>query len=86
MSAATERYLRLLRSFVGREIDAPTFQERFLDWWKEDRDSGVTTGQVLDDLMTGVDCYDENPDVLYRIDAEQLRVEASEALRHLDEG
>lgn len=83
MSAAPERYLSLLRSFVDREMDAPTFQERFLDWWKEDRDTGVATGQILDDLMTGVDCYDENPNVLHRIDAEQLRLEAAEALRHL---
>ena len=77
------RYVPLLRSFVSDEVDAETFKDRFLDWWREDRDNGVVIGEVVDNLMTAVDLYDENPNVLHRIDAEQLRAEAADALRLL---
>ena len=43
----------------------------------------MATGDALDHLMTGVDAYDDVPEVLYRIDAEQPRVEAAVALREL---
>jgi hypothetical protein len=77
------RYSPLIWSFVDGELDAGTFKRVFLEWWREDRDSGITTGQALDDLMTGVNRYDENPDVLMRIDAEQLRAEARQAVNRL---
>ena len=75
-----ERYIPLLDAFANGMINAEAFQDQFLALWRDDRDSGRTTGEVLDTLMTGVDCFAEDPDVLYRIDAEQLRVEARRAL------
>jgi hypothetical protein len=72
--------LPLVTAFADGDVDASTFQHKFLELWKEDRDSGIATGDTLDDLMTGVDSYDENPDVLMRIDADQLRGEARETL------
>jgi hypothetical protein len=83
MSDRAGRYIPLLQALVERKIDAPEFQHRFLDWWREDRDAGMPTVDIIDNLMVGVDCYDENPDVPMRIDADQLRAEIAEALRLL---
>lgn len=83
MSDGWVLYVPLIESFVAGEITAQTFQDQFLTWWREDRDAGVSLGEVIEDFMVGVDCYDEDPEVLHRIDADQLKAEASEALRHL---
>jgi Bacterial self-protective colicin-like immunity len=83
MSDVTDRYIPLITGFVDGDVDASTFQHKFLELWKEDRDSGIGSDDILDDLMTGVDSYDENPDVLMGIDADQLRGEAREALHRI---
>jgi hypothetical protein len=83
MSEMTERYLPVLTAFVGGEMSASDFQQHFLALWREDRDAGRPTGSVLDDLMIGVDCYDENPDLIGRIDSSQLREETRDALARL---
>lgn len=83
MSVVVERYVPLLEAFVNGGISADDFQDRFLTLWREDRDSGRPTGEVIDNLMVGVDCYDGNPELTGRIDADQLKVETRDALRLL---
>ncbi len=85
MSNGPDRYVPLLEAFVSAEMDAQEFHDLFLRRWKEDRDAGIATGTVIDSLMTGVDCFDAaGSDGPWRIDAEQLRAEAAEALAMLD--
>lgn len=83
MPEVADRYIPLIQSFIDGAIAAPNFQDAFLRLWREDRDGKRTTGDIIDNLMTGVDCYDENPDLVGRIDADQLRAEAAQALVHL---
>src|SRR6476659_4512005 len=83
MSDVVERYVPLMQEFVDGAISADAFQDRFLALWRDDRDSGRTSGEIIDNLMTGVDCYDQDPDVIGRIDDEQLKVETQEALGRL---
>jgi hypothetical protein len=79
------RYADLFRRFLGREVGANEFVDAFLDMWKRDRDTGVTTGGVVDQVMTGADCYHPTPDQAsaFEVGEEQLRAEVSTALARL---
>lgn len=57
----TRRYEPLLQQFVSGAMPAEEFCDTFLAMWREDRDRREPTGDALDDLMTGVDCYSPNP-------------------------
>lgn len=85
-----ERYVPLLQAFVSREIDAAEFERVFMLRWKADRDSGNSTGTVINKVMTATDCFydddEDDADDPFRIDAEQLRAEVAEALRHFTAG
>lgn len=80
MRLVTEAGILRCPDRVSGDIDPAAFHRRFLEWWREDRDFGIATGQALDDLMTAVDSYDENPDVLMRIGGDQLGAEARQVL------
>jgi hypothetical protein len=62
--------------------DHSEFVDEFLRAWRADRDAGLTTGAVIDALMTAADCYLEHRsgESPWQIDGEQLRVEAQAAL------
>lgn len=74
------RYVALIESFLGEQRTAEQFVSDFLDEWKRDRDSGIRTGDEIDNLMTGVDCYSDTLINVWDIDEDQLRREATDAL------
>ena len=78
--AVVVRYAALIESFLGAQRTAEEFVADFLDEWKRDRDSGILTGEALDSLMTGVDCYSDTMIDAWTIDEDQLRREATDAL------
>lgn len=78
--AVVRRYAALIESFLEGQRTVGQFISDFLDEWKRDRDSGVRTGDAIDSLMTGVDCYSDTPIDDWAIGEEQLRREATNAL------
>lgn len=78
--AVVRRYAALIESFLGEQRTVEQFVSDFLDEWKRDRDSGIRTGDAIDKLMTGVDCYSDEPIDAWTIDEDQLRREATDAL------
>lgn len=74
------RYVALIESFLGEQRTTEQFVSDFLDEWKRDRNSGIRTGDEIDNLMTGVDCYSDTLIDVWAIDEDQLRREATDAL------
>jgi hypothetical protein len=80
---AEQAYVPLIRSFLGGTSSPSAFHDRFLYVWRHHRDFYVPTGSTIDELMTWVEGYDENPDVKWRVDPDELRRRASVALAAL---
>jgi hypothetical protein len=70
------RYTRLIEKFVGGEISAQVFQQRYLPLFKSD-DSAFPEPifLILDKLFSDVDCYCSDPAIRdsEELDDEQLR-------------
>ena len=80
-----DRYIALLTRYLRGDVSHDAFVDEFLRLWRNDRDRGLVTGEVIDTLMTGTDCYrdDPAPDSPWEIGGDQLLDEARTALAKL---
>jgi len=83
-----DKYIKLLEDFVGSNITADEFEQRFLQLFKGD--NNLQPGRefkILDKLFADVDAYCSDPDLIedprFDIDGTQLQVSAKETLNRL---
>jgi hypothetical protein len=84
----TEKEWRaLLQSFVMGELDGLTFERRFLDGWRSDRDTLGTSPYAIERLFYEVDAYCGYPELRGPQDLDEagLRDATIEALARFDE-
>ena len=81
--ATVRRYAELVRTFLGDNKPEEQFVKAFLEEWRTDRDAGVTTGAIVDALMTAVDAYRPDPTEPWELGSDELRREAAAALAQL---
>ena len=75
----------MVTRYVRGDLSHDAFVDEFLRSWRSDRDARLVTGDVIDALMTGTDCYraDVEPDSPWEIGGDQLLDEAKAALAKL---
>ncbi|HLO50374.1 MAG TPA: colicin immunity domain-containing protein [Kamptonema sp.] len=83
-----DKYIKLLQEFVGSNISADEFEQRFIQLFKND--NNLQPGRefkILDKLFADVDAYCSDPDLIedprFDIGEAQLQVSAEKTLDKL---
>lgn len=78
MYISDEKIKSLIESYLKKEISAFDFSDKFIDIWREYRDSGKTEQldsrfqRMIDRIFTLCDAYDPSPENKWEINDEQL--------------
>lgn len=81
--------INLIRKFVNKEIDAPTFEKEYQILWRFIRDNHVSLGSkeddIIDNLYIDLDAYCEDVNLRneYSIDENEFHECAKKALDSL---